>query len=84
MGKYLLILSQFVTDIEKLSFSRYLCFSILLLSIKNLIGDVMVRMIALSAVDCEFELRSDQTKDCRIGICCFSAKHAALRRESKD
>jgi hypothetical protein len=25
-----------------------------------------------------------QTKDYEIGICCFSAKHAALRRKSKD
>jgi len=25
-----------------------------------------------------------QTKDYAIGICCFSAKHAALRRKSKD
>jgi hypothetical protein len=25
-----------------------------------------------------------QTKDYCIGICCFSAKHAALRRKSKD
>jgi hypothetical protein len=25
-----------------------------------------------------------QTKDYKIGICCFSAKHAALRRKSKD
>jgi hypothetical protein len=31
-----------------------------------------------------FEPRSGQTKDYRIGICCFSAKHAALRRKSKD
>ena len=28
--------------------------------------------------------RSGQTKDQKIGICCFSAKHAALRRKSKD
>jgi hypothetical protein len=27
---------------------------------------------------------SDQTKDYKIGICCFSAKHAALRRKNKD
>ena len=27
---------------------------------------------------------SGQTKDYKIGICCFSAKHAALRRKSKD
>jgi len=25
-----------------------------------------------------------KTKDYKIGICCFSAKHAALRRNSKD
>jgi hypothetical protein len=25
-----------------------------------------------------------QTKDFKIGICCFSAKHAVLRRKSKD
>jgi hypothetical protein len=37
-----------------------------------------------SAVDREFERRSGQTKDYKIGICCFSAKHAALRRKSKD
>ena len=30
------------------------------------------------------ERRSGQTKDYKIGICCFSAKHAALRRKSKD
>ena len=31
------------------------------------------------------EPRSSQTKDYKIGICCFSAiKHTALRRKSKD
>jgi hypothetical protein len=35
-------------------------------------------------VDRGFEPRSGQTKDYTIGICCFSAKHAALRRKSKD
>jgi hypothetical protein len=39
----------------------------------------MVTMFASSAVDCGFEPRSDQTKDYKIGICCFSAKRAALR-----
>jgi hypothetical protein len=28
--------------------------------------------------------RSGQTKDYKIGICCFSAKHTILRRKSKD
>ena len=31
-----------------------------------------------------FEPRSGQTKDYKIDICCFSAKHAALMRKSKD
>ena len=41
-------------------------------------------MLVLSAVDRGFEPWSGQTKDYEIGICCFSAKHAALRRKSKD
>jgi hypothetical protein len=44
----------------------------------------MVIMLTSSAVDCWFELRSGQTKDYKIGNGCFSAKHAALRRKSKD
>ena len=44
----------------------------------------MVSMLALSALDRGFESRLEQTKDYEIGICCFSAKHAALRSKSKD
>ena len=44
----------------------------------------MVSVIASSVVDRGFEPRSGQTKDYKIGICCFSAKHAALRLKSKD
>ena len=44
----------------------------------------MVSMLASSVVHLRFEPMSDQIKDNKIGICCFSAKHAALRRESKD
>jgi hypothetical protein len=40
---------------------------------KHRIGGVMVS-----------EPRSGQTKDYKIGICCFSAKNAVLRRKSKD
>ena len=43
----------------------------------------MVSVLASSAVDGVFEPWSDQNKDYEIGICCFSAKHAALRRKSK-
>jgi hypothetical protein len=44
----------------------------------------MVSMLVLSVVYCGFEPRSGQTKDYKIGICCFSAEHAPLRRKSKD
>jgi hypothetical protein len=44
----------------------------------------MVSVLALSTVDRGFESRSDQTKDYKIGICCFSTKHAALMRKSKN
>ena len=44
----------------------------------------MVSVLALSAVDCGFEPQSGQTKDHKIVICCFFAKHAALRRKSND
>jgi hypothetical protein len=40
--------------------------------------------IKYCVVESGFEPRSSQTKDYKIGICCFSAKHAALRRKSKD
>jgi len=42
----------------------------------------MVSMLTLSAVDRGFEPLSGQTKDYEIGICCFSAKHKALRGEN--
>ena len=35
-------------------------------------------------VDRGFEPRLGQTKDYKIGMCCFSAKHAALRKKSKN
>ena len=44
----------------------------------------MVSILASSAVDRGFDPRSGQTKDYKIGICCFSTKKAALRRKSKD
>ena len=43
----------------------------------------MVGVFASTATDCGYELRSCQTIEYKIGICCFSAKNAALRRKSK-
>jgi hypothetical protein len=44
----------------------------------------MVSMLASIVVDRGFKPRSGQTKDYKIGICCFSAKHAALRSKNKN
>ena len=44
----------------------------------------MVSVLASSAIDWGYELWSCQTKEYKIGICCFSAKNAALKRKSKD
>ena len=40
----------------------------------------MVSVFVSSAVDRWFESLSGQTKDYKIGMCCFSAKHTALQR----
>jgi len=49
----------------------------------NRIGGVMITVLSMSVVYRGFEPRSGETKDYEIGICCFSAKHAALRGKSK-
>ena len=43
----------------------------------------MVSVLASNVVDRGFEPRSGQTNDYKI-IVCFSAKHTALRRKSKE
>ena len=44
----------------------------------------MVSVLASSVTDRGFEPRSGQSKDYEIGIRCFSAKQAALKRKKKD
>ena len=44
----------------------------------------MVNVLDSSVVDRGFEPRLGQTKNYKFGICCFSAKYAALRRKRKD
>ena len=51
---------------------------------RGFIGDVMASVLPSSVVDRWFQLRSGQTKDYKISICCLSAKHAELRRKNKD
>ena len=50
----------------------------------NRIGGVMVSVLASSAVNHGFQLRSGQTKNYEICICCLSDKRALLRRKSKE
>ena len=50
----------------------------------NRTSGVIVSVHASCAVDPVFEPRSGQTKDYSIGIYCFYAKHAVIRRKSKD
>ena len=54
------------------------------ITLVNRIDGVMVSVLASSVVDRGFEPQSGQTKDYKIGMCCFCAKHAALTRKSKD
>jgi len=51
--------------------------------IDGIIGSI-ISMVTTSVVDHGFEPRSYQTKDYRIGICCFFIKHESLRRKTKD
>ena len=44
----------------------------------------MVSVFTSSMVGRGFEPGSGQTKDYKFGICCFSARYAAVRRKSKD
>ena len=53
-------------------------------SIQLKTGGVMVSVLASSAEGLGFDPRLGKTKDIKIGICCFFAKHAALRIMSKD
>ena len=43
-----------------------------------------VCVLASRVTDRGFEPRSDQTQDYKIAMCCFSAKHAALRRKNNN
>jgi hypothetical protein len=76
-----------IVDIHSLNFPRNCwpsLFELSYLLYLEHIGGVTVSVPTSSAVDRGFEPRSGQTKDYQIGICCFSAKHAALRRKNKD
>ena len=44
---------------------------------------VMVSVLTLCEVDSGFKPLSCKNKDYEIGICCFSAKHAALKSRAK-
>ena len=47
------------------------------------IGGVISNVIAFNMIGRDFENQSDQTKDYKIGVCCFFAKHTTLRSNIK-
>ena len=51
--------------------------------LRNRIDCVIVSVLVLSSVDRVFEPWLGQIKDYKTDICCFSGKHAALRRKNK-
>ena len=63
----------------------YLIFIVkdIFLSYQHRIGSIKVDFFASSTVDCWFDSCSSKTKNYKIGMCCFSSKHASLRRMSK-
>ena len=50
----------------------------------NRIGDVMDTVLASSVIDRGFEPLSGQTKDYKIGMFCFSAKHARIIKDKEQ
>jgi hypothetical protein len=52
--------------------------------ISNRIRGVLLSVITSCAVDLGFEPPSSQANVFKIGMCCFSAEHSALRSKSKD
>jgi len=57
---------------------------VLFFSMWRIIRGVIVSVIASIVVDHGFEPWSGQIKENKIGICCFSSNHPALRSKNKD
>jgi hypothetical protein len=51
---------------------------------RHRIGGVMVSVLTSSVVDRGFKPWSGQINDYKIGVCCFSDKHATLKTKDKD
>ena len=78
---YLLIDMYYIYN--TVDFVKSYCYFYLTYQQFNRIGSVMVSVLASGLLDREFEDQSDQNKGYDIGIRCFSAKHTAIKRESK-
>ena len=51
---------------------------------RHRIGGVMVSVLTTSVVDRGVKPWSGQINDYKIGVCCFSDKHATLKTKDKD
>ena len=84
-GKVLHLTLFFINDIENEALNDIKMFADdTSLYCVDHIGGVMVSLLASSVVDRGFKPRLGHTKDYKIGMCCFSAKHTVLRRKSKN
>jgi len=82
IGRYVLKKSR--NAIYKIYYLKYSCVWFLEISRNFFFKSIFQIQHLTSAVDRGFDPWPSQINDNEIGICCFSAKHAALRRKSKD
>ena len=77
---HIAVINHWIEDIQFMYTATilYLCIWYIPSS-SNRIGEVIGRVLASSEIYCGFESQSSKTKDCKIGICCFSALHATLK-----
>ena len=61
-----------------MSEQNYLHKHVILFTVLNCIGGVMVSVLASVAIDLGVESQSGQSKNYKIGICYFSAKHVSV------
>jgi hypothetical protein len=74
-----MLLVHITTKTNELDYHFWQCTNLTNL---NCIGGVMASLLALGVVDFGFKPWSNETKINKLGICCFSAKHTALRSKS--
>ena len=84
INSYILMIDHVSSDDIAVWRSRFMPSIYAWLVLTGLKTASVVSVLTSSAVDYGFQHRSGQTSDYKIAICCFLAKHTALRRKRKD